>query len=50
MNLLKKALVKQKTSFSYYSMFKEELKTEVLPEIVGRIVLGTVFLVFTSPN
>jgi hypothetical protein len=31
-------------------MYKEEFKTDVLPEIIGRIILGQVFLVFTSPN
>lgn len=39
---------KYPTTLSYARMMKEELNTDVLPPIVGRIFMGQVYLMFTS--
>lgn len=44
LNIMKK----YPTTLSYLRLFKEELKTDVLPPIIGRVFMGNVYLLFTS--
>jgi len=39
---------KYPSTISFYRMIKEDLKTDKLPPIVGRIQMGHVYLMFTS--